>query len=41
VLGYRDLRFGGDYRSKYPRLVAWLEEFAAPVPAFAATTATV
>lgn len=41
VLGYRDLRFGGDYRSKYPRLVAWLEEFAARVPAFAATTATV
>ena len=40
TLGYRDLRFAGDFRSKYPRLVAWLEEFAARVPAFAATTVT-
>jgi glutathione S-transferase len=37
ALGYRDLRFGGDWRGKYPRLVAWLEGFAARVPAFAAT----
>jgi glutathione S-transferase len=41
ALGYRDLRFGGDVRSKCPRLVAWLKEFAAQVPAYAATTATV
>jgi glutathione S-transferase len=41
ALGYRDLRFGGDVRAKCPRLVAWLEEFAARVPAYAATTATV
>ena len=41
ALGYRDFRFGGSWRSEYPRLVAWLEEFAARVPAYAATTATV
>jgi glutathione S-transferase len=41
VLGYRDLRFGGDWRSDHPRLVAWLDDFAARVPAFAATKATV
>ena len=38
ALGYRDLRFGGSWRGDHPRLVAWLEEFAARVPAFAATT---
>jgi glutathione S-transferase len=38
VLGYRDLRFGGTWRSSYPRLVAWLEKFSMHVPAFAATT---
>ena len=38
VLGYRDLRFGGTWRKDHPRLVAWLEAFAARVPAFAATT---
>jgi glutathione S-transferase len=37
ALGYRDLRFGGAWRSSYPRLVAWLETFSANVPAFAAT----
>jgi glutathione S-transferase len=41
VLGYRDLRFGGAWRGEYPRLVAWLDNFAARVPAFAATKATV
>jgi glutathione S-transferase len=41
ALGYRDLRFGGDFRSKFPRLAGWLEEFAARVPAFAATKVTV
>jgi glutathione S-transferase len=37
ALGYRDLRFGGTWRSNHPRLVAWLDGFAARVPAFAAT----
>jgi glutathione S-transferase len=37
ALGYRDFRFGGDWRSGHPRLVGWLERFAAQIPAFAAT----
>jgi len=37
VLGYRDFRFGGSWRADHPRLVAWLDNFAARVPAFAAT----
>ena len=37
VLGYRDLRFGGDWRKSYPRLVTWHDKFAALVPAFAQT----
>lgn len=37
VLGYRDFRFGGSWRSDHPRLVVWLDNFAARVPAFAAT----
>jgi len=37
ALGYRDFRFGGGWRGEYPRLVAWLDNFAARVPAFAAT----
>jgi glutathione S-transferase len=36
-LGHRDLRFAGDWRARHPMLVAWLERFAARVPAFAAT----
>ena len=40
VLGYRDLRFGGAWRGDHPRLVSWLDNFAARVPAFAATKAT-
>jgi glutathione S-transferase len=40
ALGYRDLRFGGTWRSDHPRLVAWLDDFAARVPAYAATAAT-
>lgn len=36
-LGHRDLRFSGDWRAAHPRLVAWLDRFAAQVPAFAAT----
>jgi glutathione S-transferase len=41
VLGYRDLRFGGEWRKDHPRLVAWHDKFAAQVPAFAATKVTV
>jgi glutathione S-transferase len=37
ALGYRDFRFGGSWRGDHPRLVAWLDSFAARVPAFAAT----
>jgi glutathione S-transferase len=37
ALGYRDFRFGGTWRADHPRLVAWLDDFAARVPAFAAT----
>jgi glutathione S-transferase len=37
ALGYLDLRFEGAWRSSHPRLVAWLDEFAAAVPSFAKT----
>ena len=37
ALGYRDFRFGDAWRRDRPRLVAWLDRFAARVPAFAAT----
>ncbi len=37
ALGYLDLRFEGAWRASHPRLVAWLDDFAARVPAFAAT----
>lgn len=37
ALGYRDFRFGGGWRNEHPRLVGWLDNFAARVPAFAAT----
>jgi len=37
ALGYRDFRFGGSWRAEHPRLVGWLDKFAAQVPAFAAT----
>jgi glutathione S-transferase len=37
ALGYLDLRFAGGWRSERPRLVAWLEAFAAKVPAFETT----
>jgi glutathione S-transferase len=40
ALGYRDFRFNGSWRSEHPRLVAWLDNFAARVPAFAATKPT-
>jgi glutathione S-transferase len=37
ALGYRDFRFGDGWRSGHPGLVGWLDNFAAHVPAFAAT----
>lgn len=37
ALGYRDLRFGSDWRKAYPCLHAWHDAFAGQVPAFAAT----
>jgi glutathione S-transferase len=37
VLGYRDLRFAGSWRKDHPKLVAWLDRFAAQVPAYDAT----
>jgi glutathione S-transferase len=37
ALGYRDFRFNGAWRTDHPRLVAWLDDFAARVPAFDAT----
>jgi glutathione S-transferase len=37
VLGYGDLRFEGRWRQDHPRLVAWLDRFAAQVPAFGET----
>jgi len=37
ALAYRDFRFEGAWRKDHPRLVAWLDNFAARVPAFAAT----
>ena len=40
ALGYGDLRFGGLWRKDHPRLVAWLDAFAAKVPAFEKTRVT-
>jgi glutathione S-transferase len=37
ALGYLDFRFAGQWRKDHPRLVAWLDAFAARVPAFNAT----
>ncbi len=37
ALGYLDLRFAGNWRNSYPKLVAWLADFEARVPAFAKT----
>lgn len=37
ALGYLDFRFGGTWRENHPKLVAWLDDFAARVPAFEAT----
>jgi len=40
ALGYLDLRFAGDWRKNYPKLVDWLARFEARVPGYAATRAT-
>lgn len=40
ALGYLDLRFEGTWRAKHPKLVAWLDRFAAAVPAFEKTRVT-
>jgi hypothetical protein len=37
ALAYQDFRFHGTWRKDHPRLVTFLDEFAAAVPAFAAT----
>lgn len=37
ALGYLDLRFAGKWRAAHPALVAWLDDFAARVPAFETT----
>jgi glutathione S-transferase len=37
LLGHRDLRFKGAWREGHPKLVAWLDRFAAQVPAFGET----
>lgn len=39
ALGYLDLRFSGEWRANHPSLVAWLDDFARKIPAFAATAA--
>jgi glutathione S-transferase len=40
ALGYGDLRFEKKWRDGHPRLVKWLEAFAAQVPAFEKTRVT-
>ena len=40
ALGYGDLRFGGKWREQHPKLVKWLDAFAAQVPAFEKTRVT-
>ncbi len=37
ALGYLDLRHGGKWRDDNPRLVSWLDGFAAKVPSFETT----
>ena len=37
ALSYLDFRFAGTWRAAHPNLVAWLDAFAAEVPAFEAT----
>jgi glutathione S-transferase len=37
ALGYLDFRHGGKWRAAHPKLVAWLDRFAAAVPAYEET----
>ena len=37
ALGYMDFRHAGRWRNGHPKLVAWLDKFAAAVPAFKAS----
>ena len=37
ALGYLDFRHNGAWRTGHPKLVAWLDKFAAAVPAYAKT----
>jgi glutathione S-transferase len=37
ALGYQDLRFQGAWRKSFPKLVAWLDDFAGRVPVFGKT----
>ena len=37
ALGYLDFRHEGKWRAGHPKLVAWLDQFAAAVPAFEET----
>jgi glutathione S-transferase len=37
ALGYLDFRFKGTWRESYPKLVAWLADFATKVPSFETT----
>ena len=39
ALGYLDLRFGGEWRTKHPGLIGWLDAFAKSTPSFEATRA--
>ncbi len=39
ALGFLDLRHGGAWRASCPKLVAWLDDFAAKAPSFEATRA--
>jgi glutathione S-transferase len=38
VLGYLDFRFAGEWRTRYPQLVKWFDEFQVRVPSFSAST---
>jgi glutathione S-transferase len=40
ALGYLDFRHGGRWRAAHPRLVQWLDQFAAAVPAFSESEPT-
>lgn len=37
ALAYQDFRFKGEWRANHPKLVAWLDDFAARVPSYEVT----